>query len=752
MTGNSSWRLALGLKKLREGLDLGAVIFFPYLPAIVWQYFGPLHNKPLAWTLTMIVSVAVWYVYVAFKEPSSKRLTWHFWVIVGLPLLAIYCLRADFPDISFDVLNYHVFESERILRGALYIPGDFFPASAPINPTPDILTGFYRYIFGYRLGTIVNFLALIWIAAILNRMLRDYVRAAWLRSIAVLFILCTEQILFQINEYMVDLLALPLLLEATLIAITPGDSKGYAKRAALLAFLLGVATAFKLANLFFAVPIVMLYVFNFVWVDDLDRRGELLRKLFKITPIATAIFLAPIAPFSIFLYKLTGNPIFPLYNGIFKSPYWPQGVAFDPRWGPWGVLESIAWPVLMFFKPYRLSEFSAYSGRLSIGYLLAPICLIIAKGNRDVRAIAFITLIGAILWSASSGYIRYVLLLELTSGILLIWLVWFIWKKTVSSPRWARLSAQGALCLLLAAQSALALNYVSRWEWSTRETILNRETFFREEYLNLLRDRSLASYLPNSDLALFKNVDVWIETTYKTSAIAALLTPKAPIISVRMPNYFGTNAARQKFSDVLQAAEGKRMFTLTTHENMEEARTALAARGLSMGKAHAVPVYYFSKSFKFEMLLAEVSPSWQNKAAQTQAAEKGLPLSDMAFKARLSVADAPAVMRAGQKYSIRVLLRNDSKVVWPGRQPTWQFQLTVGNRWLTEAGANITNMDGRAALFQDLAPSQTVELPLTVTAPNEAGDYILQLDVIQEGVAWFGDRGSEVLSLKVKVE
>ena len=171
-----------------------------------------------------------------------------------------------------------------------------------------------------------------------------------------------------------------------------------------------------------------------------------------------------------------------------------------------------------------------------------------------------------------------------------------------------------------------------------------------------------------------------------------------------------------------------------------------------MGKARAVPVYYFSKTFKFEMLLVEVSGDWQNNSGQTKVAEKGLPLSDAAFKARLSVTNMPEVMRTGQKYSLRVLLRNDSNVIWPGRQPTWQFQLTVANRWQTETGESITNMDGRSALFQDLAPSETVELPLTVTAPNEPGNYVLQLDVVQEGVAWFGDRGSEVLSLRVRVE
>jgi hypothetical protein len=185
---------------------------------------------------------------------------------------------------------------------------------------------------------------------------------------------------------------------------------------------------------------------------------------------------------------------------------------------------------------------------------------------------------------------------------------------------------------------------------------------------------------------------------------------------------------------------------------MDEARKALAARGLAMGKMRATSINYFSHALKFDMLLVEVLPAWQINSGQTQTAEKGLPLSKLAFKAQLSVVSAPEVMRPGQKYSLRVALRNDSKVVWPGRQPTWQFQLTVGNRWLTADGASITNMDGRAALFQDLAPGETIELPLTVTAPNEAGEYVLQLDVIQEGVAWFGDRGSEVLSLKVRVE
>lgn len=753
MISSSRLAPALSPKNVREHLDTGSIIFFPYVLTIAWQYFCMVQNKPVAWTGAAVVSLVAWYAFIAFKEAAPEKLPWQFWPIVALPLLLAFLLRVAFPDISFDVLNYHIFHSERALRGSLFVPGDFFPTPAPFNPTPDILTGLYRYLLGYRLGTIVNYLALIWTGTILNRLLRDYVRSEWLRSLSVCFVLCTEQILFQINNYMVDLLALPLLLEATILAIARSNGKANTRRIAMLALWLGVATAFKLANLIIAVPIVLVYVFNLVARDD--SRGPRILATLKATPIAAVLFIAPLAPFTILIYRLTGNPVFPLYNGLFKSPYWPQGAVFDPRWGPWGVFETVIWPVLMFFKPDRLSEFPFYSGRLSIGYILAVICLLLARGDRNIRAIAFTTVLGSILWSATSGYIRYALYLELTSGILLIWLVHFIWKKCAQAPAWAKLLAPALLCLLLLAQSFFAFRYANHWEWSTRETVFRYSKSYLHESRNFLRDRSLRPYLAKEELALFDNVDVWVETTYKTSALEVLLKPNIPVIGVRIPNYFDTNVARQKFSGILERAmaegRGKRLFTLTNRESIQEARAALAARGLSMGKPQAVSIHYFSDSLAFDLLLVEVLPNWQNNSAQAKA-EKGLPLPDMAFKARLSVTNMPDVMRAGQKYSIRVTLRNDSKVAWPGRQPTWQFQLTVGNRWLTEASAKINDVDGRVALFQDLAPAETVEMPLTVTAPNAAGIYILQLDAIQEGVAWFGDRGSEVLSLRVKVE
>jgi hypothetical protein len=247
MNSNSIRLRPLVLNKLKGEVAMGAIIFFPYVVAIVWQYCSIVPNRPVAWTFTIVVSAIVCGGYVALSEASAKgpreKSSWQFWIMVALPLLAIYLLRVDFPDVSFDVLNYHIFESERILRGPLYLPADFFPGSLPVNPTPDVLTGLSRHLLGYRLGTIVNYLALIWTGLILNRWLGVYIRSVWLRNLGVIFILCTEQLLFQINNYMVDLLALPLLIEATIVAVKPEAGRVW-QRTTLLMLLLGIAIAF----------------------------------------------------------------------------------------------------------------------------------------------------------------------------------------------------------------------------------------------------------------------------------------------------------------------------------------------------------------------------------------------------------------------------------------------------------------------------------------------------------------------------
>src|SRR5436305_12646356 len=212
------------LALLRGRAEFGDALVFLYALVFVRQYLWLIPDNALAWTLAAPLSAVAWYFYVTTKPFAARRVGREFWLVVALPLFFVYMWRAPFPDVSFDVLNYRLLHSERSLRGTLFAPGDFFPTPAPYNPAPDTLTGLFRLALGYRLGTIVNLLALVWSAQLVDKILRPFVARARQRSVCVLLVVLAEHLLFEVTNYMVDLPALPLLMEATYLALRACDA------------------------------------------------------------------------------------------------------------------------------------------------------------------------------------------------------------------------------------------------------------------------------------------------------------------------------------------------------------------------------------------------------------------------------------------------------------------------------------------------------------------------------------------------
>jgi len=149
------------------------------------------------------------------------------------------------------------------------------------------------------------------------------------------------------------------------------------------------------------------------------------------------------------------------------------------------------------------------------------------------------------------------------------------------------------------------------------------------------------------------------------------------------------------------------------------------------------------------------APRQQNNAAQSQ--DTPAPLPDKAFKAEITLVDPPAKLRVGQKETIQVKVRNASEVMWWSRgarlntRPDNKFFLAVGNRWLKADGSLLTNMDGRYGLPKDLAAGDEAQVSLQVTAPKEPGEYTLEVDMLQEQVAWFSEKGSQTARTKITV-
>src|SRR2546423_6743 len=133
------------------------------------------------------------------------------------------------------------------------------------------------------------------------------------------------------------------------------------------------------------------------------------------------------------------------------------------------------------------------------------------------------------------------------------------------------------------------------------------------------------------------------------------------------------------------------------------------------------------------------------------------PLPDAGFKAQITLPDPPSKLRAGEKARVQVHIKNASDVLWWARggetntRDDNKFYLAAGDRWLKGDGSLVTDMDGRYGIGKDLRPGEETEVPLLVTAPKEPGDYLLEVDLVQEQVGWFSDRGSPTARAKVTV-
>ncbi|HWE37872.1 MAG TPA: methyltransferase domain-containing protein [Isosphaeraceae bacterium] len=119
------------------------------------------------------------------------------------------------------------------------------------------------------------------------------------------------------------------------------------------------------------------------------------------------------------------------------------------------------------------------------------------------------------------------------------------------------------------------------------------------------------------------------------------------------------------------------------------------------------------------------------------------------FRAEIVALAPPTTVEADAPFALRVRVRNDGDVRWEGREePRRRFWL--GNHWRDGSGDVVAYDDGRAALPRDLGPGEEVEVTLLVIPPATPGRYVLEIDLLQDGVAWFSSRGLEPTRLDVE--
>jgi hypothetical protein len=129
------------------------------------------------------------------------------------------------------------------------------------------------------------------------------------------------------------------------------------------------------------------------------------------------------------------------------------------------------------------------------------------------------------------------------------------------------------------------------------------------------------------------------------------------------------------------------------------------------------------------------------------------PLAEGAFRAEFRAVEIPRGVAAKERFPVRVAVRNAGDAVWPAAERGLApFRLSAANHWLDAEGRAVTNDDGRGSLPRDLQPGDETEITFQVNAPRRPGDYLLELDMLQEGVSWFALKGSHTLRVPLRVQ
>jgi hypothetical protein len=126
-----------------------------------------------------------------------------------------------------------------------------------------------------------------------------------------------------------------------------------------------------------------------------------------------------------------------------------------------------------------------------------------------------------------------------------------------------------------------------------------------------------------------------------------------------------------------------------------------------------------------------------------------LPAGSFAVSWQESGASAP--WAPGETRTVSITVRNLGPNAWPDRPAAHpsgdgRYAVRLSHCWREEGGAPTEDCwRSRVELPATVEPQATGSYSLTLTAPQRAGRHEIELDLVQETVAWFRSQGAKTL-------
>ncbi|MCM3874101.1 MAG: DUF1698 domain-containing protein [Pyrinomonadaceae bacterium] len=117
------------------------------------------------------------------------------------------------------------------------------------------------------------------------------------------------------------------------------------------------------------------------------------------------------------------------------------------------------------------------------------------------------------------------------------------------------------------------------------------------------------------------------------------------------------------------------------------------------------------------------------------------------YVAALALESGPTISRPGEDLRFTLQVKNAGLTRWAarGEDETGKGAVQLGAHLLRADEEELSWDYGRADLPYDLEPGKVESIIVTLRAPQEAGRYIVEFDMVAEHIAWFEDFGSGTL-------
>jgi hypothetical protein len=200
-----------------------------------------------------------------------------------------------------------------------------------------------------------------------------------------------------------------------------------------IGLLMGLAVGLKLTNAPFGLAMALVLVL--LPTSPADKMRQIL--LFGLSALSSFMLVSGWWFYQVWIKF--GNPLFPQFNGLFKSDLATATSVIDTRWGPVNALEALAWPFWMSLRPWRIHDGLLYDHLWVLTYpvLLIWLASCLWRRWRDLAktispSLLVLVFVGFsyVIWLKLFSIGRYMTVVEvLLPLLLLLGLKSIIWQK-----------------------------------------------------------------------------------------------------------------------------------------------------------------------------------------------------------------------------------------------------------------------------------------------------------------------------------